>query len=102
VGCEKGCPCTGEERVNFCLEKKGGDQLPDTVKYIREIKSNDNSPSKYDTLQQDNPKCLKGLPGRQRVRVVYGDSLLYQSEWVEIETTDCCNQVDGKKIELDF
>lgn len=81
--------CTSEERVNFCLVGKDGSPVKDSLRYVRERKSG--SGMLYDTLMTGWGNCFSESTGRQRIAVYSGDSLVYRSEWVNIDSDDGCH-----------
>ncbi|MDB5048142.1 MAG: hypothetical protein JWO30_1213 [Fibrobacteres bacterium] len=73
-------------------------KLLDSLIYVRETEAN---PNVFDTLKAGHPpNCFPGFPGKHRVLVYSGDSLVYGTDWIQVDAKDCCNTVDDKFIDL--
>jgi hypothetical protein len=98
VGCEKDCACSGVAQASFCVTANGSRFLPDSLIYIREEETNQN---KFDTLNLERShNCFLGYSGKFRVQVKSGDSLVYRSDWVQVDATGCCHIAETKIVDL--
>ena len=97
AGCEKECACTMEERFNFCLTYRDNSDLPDELLYLRETEGR----AAVDTLHRGFSDCFFERPGKSRVLVRRGDSLVSASPWVKVDVEDCCH-AKATTVDLDF
>jgi hypothetical protein len=99
VGCDRkeSCGCTLEAIGNFCLKVNGSSTLPESFAFIREKESN---PPVFDTLRTQLSNCFAGVPGKQRVLVYSADSLVYQSDWINVDATGCCSVPEAKTVDM--
>jgi hypothetical protein len=97
TGClteNKGKGCTLENRINYCLTYNGSESLPEELTYIRErsAKVPPTSPVQRDTIPWVwEGRCFAEAQGPQRVLVMSGDSLVFQSEWITVGSQDGCH-----------
>lgn len=90
----KGKECSLEIRSTYCLTYNGSESLPEELTYIRERSSKvpPTSPVQRDTIPWVwEGRCFAEAQGPQRVLVMSGDSLVYQSEWITVGSQDGCH-----------